>query len=240
MGNNLGRRRAPGKRFISFRRMRGRLASIAAVASIGIIGAAVVSEAQVEVQAFFGSAKSASLPITVSQRGQADLHFTARWATRPTRPTPYYAARVGVWRGNRGWRLDILHHKLYLLSRPPEIDDFRITNGFNILSLSRAFRLRHLTYSIGTGPVLTYPISTVRGAKYNENLGWKGYRLSGGSIVGAVTREFPLTAGVVFSLDARVSGSYVRVPVVNGHADVPNLAVHLHGGIGYLFGRRAR
>jgi aspartate-semialdehyde dehydrogenase len=35
------------------------------------------------------------------------------------------------------------------------------------------------------------------------------------------------------SLDGRVSASYVRVPVAHGHASVPNLALHLHAGLGY-------
>lgn len=49
----------------------------------------------------------------------------------------------------------------------------------------------------------------------------------------SVTRRFPLAAGVFLSLDSRVSASYVHVPVANGHASVPNLALHFHAGVGY-------
>ncbi len=195
------------------------------------------ASAQIEAQIFFGSAQSLPLPISIVQAGEPDLHFTARWATRPSRPTWYYAWRIGVWRGNRGWRLDHTHHKIYLTNPPAEVQQFQITNGFNIATISRAFRSNHLTYSLGAGPVITYPISRVRGKKIDHDRGWNGYVISGGSVVGMVTREFPITGGLVLSLDARASASYVRVPVVDGHASVPNAALHLHAGLGYRFGQ---
>jgi len=191
--------------------------------------------AQLEVQAFFGSAASLPLPISIHQAGQPDLNFTARWTTKPTRPTWYYAWRIGLWKGNRGWRLDHTHHKIYLTNPPPEVQQFRITNGFNIATISRAYRSRNLTYSIGAGPVITYPINTVRNKKLDHDRGWNGYVLGGGSILGMVTREFPITGGLVLSLDGRASASYVRVPVIDGHASVPNAALHLHAGLGYRF-----
>lgn len=200
-------------------------------------GTPTLAPAQVEIQLFTGSALSLPLPMTVSQDGYPDVRFTARWATRPSRPTWYYAWRVGVWKRDRGWRLDHTHHKIYLLNNPAEVDTFRITNGFNIVTVSRAFRHRNLTASIGAGPVVTYPISTVRGKKFDHDSGLHGYHLSGGSLMLMATREFPLVEGLVLSLDARGSLSYVSVPIVDGHAHVPNAALHLHAGLGYVFGR---
>jgi hypothetical protein len=197
------------------------------------------SAAQIEAQVFFGSAASLPLPISIHQNGETDLNFTAHWDTKPTRPTWYYAWRIGLWKGNRGWRLDHTHHKIYLTNPPAEVQQFRITNGFNIATISRAFRSKNLTYSIGAGPVITYPINTVRNKKLDHDRGWNGYVLGGASVLGMVTREFPITGGLILSLDARGSASYVRVPVIDGHASVPNIALHLHAGLGYRFrGRR--
>ncbi len=193
--------------------------------------------AQVEVQVFLGSAASLPLPATVTQAGEADIHFTAKWATRPRNPTWYYAWRVGLWKGDRGWRLDHTHHKLYLKNPPPTIETLRITNGFNIVTVSRAFRQRHLSYSLGAGPVITYPISTIRGKRYDHDGGWNGYFISGGSLMGMATREFPITGRLALGLDVRGSASYVRVPVVDGHASVPNMAMHFHAGLGYRLGK---
>ncbi len=191
--------------------------------------------AQIEVQAFFGSAASLPLPISIHQNGEPDLNFTAHWDTKPTRPTWYYAWRIGVWKGNRGWRLDHTHHKIYLTNPPAEVQQFRITNGFNIATISRAFRSKNLTYSLGAGPVITYPINTIRNKKLGHDVGWNGYTFGGASVLGMVTREFPIAGGLMLSLDARGSASYVRVPVIDGHASVPNVALHLHAGLGYRF-----
>jgi hypothetical protein len=69
--------------------------------------------------------------------GQPDLDFTAHWATHPFRDTWYYGGRIGLWKGKRGWLLDFTHHKLYLTNRPAEVQQFRITNGMNMLTVSR-------------------------------------------------------------------------------------------------------
>jgi hypothetical protein len=190
--------------------------------------------AQLELQAFLGTSVSAPSPLWVTQRGQPGLDFTAHWATRPFLDTWYYAGRIGLWSGNRGWFFDFTHHKIYLTNPPAEIQKFRITNGMNMFTLSRGFRRGKFSYALGAGPVITYPINRVRGQKLQSGRGFLGgYFVSGGSLLVSATRRFPLTAGIFLSLDGRVSASYVRVPVANGHASVPNLALHLHGGLGF-------
>ena len=201
---------------------------------LGLVGRPASAAAQIELQAFLGSSVSAPSPLSIHQEGQPDLHFTAHWATRPFLDTWYYAGRIGLWKGNRGWLLDFTHHKVYLTNPPSEVQRFRITNGMNIFTLSRGFRRGKLTYAVGAGPVITYPRNTVRGDQLDEDRGFlSGYYLSGGSLMASVTRRFPLTAGFFLSLDSRLSASYVRVPVVHGHAGVPNVALHVHAGLGF-------
>jgi hypothetical protein len=197
--------------------------------------------AQLEIQAFLGSSVSAPSPLTITQAGQPDLHFTAHWATRPWLDTWYYAGRIGLWRGDRGWLLDFTHHKIYLTNRPPEVQRFRITNGMNMITVSRGFRHGPLSFALGAGPVIAFPVTRVRGEKLQSDAGfWGGYFLSGGNLMASATRSFPVVAGVFLSLDARASASYVRIPVAHGHASVPNFALHLHAGLGYGFGRSER
>lgn len=208
---------------------------------VGLILAPRWAEAQLEVQAFFGSSVSAPSPLTITQAGQPDLHFTAHWATRPLLDTWYYAGRIGLWRGDRGWLLDFTHHKIYLTNGPAEIQKFRITNGMNMITLSRGFRRGPLSFAIGAGPVVTFPRNRVRGQTLEASRGFGGgYFLSGAHLMASATRTFPILVGVFLSLDARGSASYVRVPVAQGHASVPNFALHLHAGIGYGFGKSER
>jgi hypothetical protein len=191
--------------------------------------------AQIELQAFLGSSLSAPSPLSITQRGQPDLRFMAHWATRPFLDTWYYAGRVGVWKGNRGWLLDFTHHKIYLTNQPAEVQTFGITNGLNLFTLSRGFRRGNLALALGAGPVITYPASRVRGESLEDGRGaLGGYFLSGGHLMASATRRFPVGEGFFLSLDGRVSASYVRVPVARGHAAVPNVALHIHAGLGYL------
>jgi hypothetical protein len=194
--------------------------------------------AQVELQGFFGSSVSLPTPLTITQHGEPDIHFTAHWATRPFLDTWYYGGRIGVWSGNRGWLFDFTHHKIYLTNGPDEVQQFRITNGMNLFTVSRGFRRGLFSYAIGAGPVITFPINRVRNRRLSGDRGfWGGYFLSGANLMASATRQFPLAAGVFFSLDGRVSASYVRVPVAGGHASVPNLALHFHAGLGYGIGK---
>ena len=199
-----------------------------------LVGRPAPALAQLELQAFLGTAVSAPTPLSITQRGQPGLDFTAHWATRPFLDTWYYAGRIGLWSGDRGWLFDFTHHKVYLSNPPAEIQKFRITNGMNMFTLSRGFRRGLFSYALGAGPVITYPMNRVRGQKLPSGRGFLGgYFLSGGSLLASSTRRFPLTAGFFLSLDGRVSATYVRVPVADGHASVPNVALHLHAGLGY-------
>jgi hypothetical protein len=198
-------------------------------------------QAQVELQAFLGSAVSAPSPLTITQANQPDLHLTAHWATRPWSDTWYYAGRIGLWRGDRGWLLDFTHHKIYLTNGPAEVQKFRITNGMNLITVSRGFRRGPLSFAFGVGPVVASPLTRVRGATLESGRGfWGGYFLSGGNLMASATRNLPILAGLFLSLDARASASYVRIPVAHGHAAVPNFALHAHAGLGYGFGRSER
>lgn len=194
--------------------------------------------AQVELQAFFGSSVSLPTPLIIRQDGEPDIHFRAHWATRPYLDTWYYAGRIGIWSGTSGWLFDFTHHKIYLTNGPAEVQTFRITNGMNLFTVSRGFRHGRLSYAFGAGPVITFPINTVRARRLRGERGFLGgYFLSGGHIMASVTRQVPLAAGLFLSLDSRLSAAYVRVPVDGGHASVPNMALHFHAGLGYAIGR---
>jgi hypothetical protein len=203
----------------------------------GVLLAARPAAAQLELQGFMGSSLSLPSRLSIVQAGEQDLDFTAHWATRPYQDAWYYCGRIALWSGDKSWSLDFTHHKIYLTNLRPELQLFRITNGMNLVTVSRGFRRRNFSYAFGAGPVFAWPTSIVRGRRLESDRGfWGGYFLSGGHVMATVTRRFPLFAGVFFSLDSRVSVSYVRVPIAEGHASTPNFALHLHAGVGYQAG----
>jgi hypothetical protein len=201
---------------------------------------AVPAAAQFEAQVFAGSSVNLPSPLRIVQDGQPDIAFTAHWATRPFLDTPYYAARVALWRGRRGWLLDFTHHKMYLTNPPGEVQFFRLTNGVNMLTVSRGFRRGTFSYAVGAGPVITFPVTRVRGRENGGGRGfWGGYFLSGATLMASVTRRVPVAGPVFLSLDGRGSVSYVRIPVGGGHASVPDFAFHVHLGLGVGGGQAA-
>ena len=104
----------------------------------------------------------------------------------------------------------------------------------NMLTVSRGFRRGKLSWAVGAGPVITFPANRVRGNALERGRGFfGGYFFSGATLMASATRHVPLAYGFLLSVDARASASYMRVPVANGHASVPNVALHLHAGVGY-------
>ena len=120
-----------------------------------------------------------------------------------------------------------------MIDRPGSIQQFEISNGVNLVTVSRGFRSGKFSWAIGGGPVITFPRNRVRGLEHARGQGFFGGYFLSGDGDGERHRHIPLFAGAFLSLDGRLSATYVRVPVANGHASVPNLAAHLHLGLGY-------
>lgn len=204
--------------------------------------APATASGQVTLELFGGTSVDAPLPVSVALHHNPDLRWNPRFRNFPFKETWYYAGRIGFWKRNRGWLVDFTHHKLYATRLPSEVQEFKITNGFNMITLSRGWRRGNLVYSLGAGAVITYPRVRIHDQQIDGDRGFifEGYFLSGATVMATVSRRFYLVPEAVFlSLDLRGSASYVRIPVADGHAGVPNLALHLHAGFGMeLRGRR--
>jgi len=190
-------------------------------------------------QAAVGFPFDLSLPLTIRQQGEAPIRVRARWETRPFESPLYYALRGARWSGGSEWAVDLLHHKLYLTNPPPEVQRFGVSHGYNLVLFSHAREVARDTWArAGAGLVVAHPESTVRGRTFEGGgpLGG-GYHLSGPAVVvGAERRFFP--AGAVFlSVQGLAAASWARVPVAGGHATVPDVSVHLLGGVGAASGR---
>ena len=207
---------------------------------LAVLCRVVPAAAQVEAQVFTGSSVNLPSPLHIVQDHQPDIDFTGHWASRPFQDTPYYGVRLALWRGARGWLLDFTHHKMYLTNPPPEVQFFRITNGVNMITVSRGFRRGNFSYALGAGPVITFPVSRVRNRENGGGRGfWGGYFLSGGHLMASATRRMSLGGPVFLSFDARASAFYMRVPVGGGHASLPDVAFHFHLGLGIGGGHAA-
>lgn len=184
-------------------------------------------------QVFGGAPFNFNLPLTIHQSGHPDLKATGNYESRPFEVPYYYAWRVGAWNGNRGWELELVHNKLYLKDKPPEIQEFAVSHGYNLLTVNRAWDEKGFVFRAGLGVVITHPETTVRGLTDPQDGGiYDGYHLSGPTVQGAVEKRFHVFRWFIVSLEAKVTATYAWIPVEGGHADVPDVAVHGLFGLG--------
>ncbi|WP_242354707.1 MULTISPECIES: hypothetical protein [unclassified Anaeromyxobacter] len=187
------------------------------------------------VQLLVGGPLNLRTPLTIRQRGEPDLHLRARWATRPFENPIYYG--IGGFRreGGREISLEFLHHKIYLQNPPPEVQDFSVSHGFNLLVGSYGIEVaRGVWTRLGGGLVLAHPESTVRGQALDEGRGLfgLGLHLAGPSLSAGIEGRLPLgTDRLRLTVGGRVVGAYAGVPIANGSARIPNVAFHATAGL---------
>jgi hypothetical protein len=183
-----------------------------------------------------GSALNFPTDLTVRQAGSPDLRLTAHYDTDPFGAgTPYYALRALFWEGQEAWEVGMLHQRLFLKDPPPEIQFFAIHYGYNFFLFGRAWRTGEFILHATGGPILTSPENTVRGKVYytSDGLLGSGYHLSGFGMTGSLSRDLRLGTQTFLVLDVGLSSGWTwGVPVADGSADVPNLALHFHLGFG--------
>ncbi|HET7040648.1 MAG TPA: hypothetical protein VFI13_01455 [Gemmatimonadales bacterium] len=186
---------------------------------------------------FGGSAFSFDTPFTVSQAGQPELTMTAEWDTRPFYAAPYYAYRISKLDtlGRDGWALDFTHHKIYLHNRPAEISKFEISHGYNQIVYSKLWRRAGWLGSLGGGMVIGHPESTIRGLTHDDDDGGTlggGYYLCGVVGQAALGRRADFSRKMFATVLGKATAATCRVPVRDGWAEAPNVALHLNIGVG--------
>jgi hypothetical protein len=191
-------------------------------------------QAQWAVEGFVGNSFSAHSPLSIYQAGQPTLKFTAHYETEPTTPWIYYAFRVSKWKGRWGGTAGFIHQKVYLQNPPPEVQQFRVTNGYNLLSVGAGYLTHGWSFIGALGPVIGNPVNTVRNLSLPDNGGGfgTGYYLSGVNLQLGVNRRFYVLDWAFLTADVTVTAAWASVDVVDGHATTPNYALHLLFGVG--------
>lgn len=185
-----------------------------------------------------GTAYNVPRPLTIRQDNQPAVHLdAARYRTRPTGDrAPYYAMRIGRWKDGKAWELEHLHHKLYLDNKPPEVDVFLMTFGYNHYLINRAWLRDGWIWRLGAGIIITHPESEVRDREFTGRHGFIGpYYLSGAAAQASLGRQLPLTSRLSAVLEGKLAVSKARVPISAGHADLSNISLHALAGLSYKF-----
>jgi hypothetical protein len=173
--------------------------------------------------------------LVIRQNGSPDIKLVARYETKPFAEVPYYDIKLGLARRPWAFELELVHHKLYLVNRPPEVDTFEITHGYNPLLVNcvrdwAGFKLR-----AGAGVVITHPQTTVRGQRFPETGGVLGWYVSGPALQVSVSREFGFGPRFFAGVEGKAVAAYARIPIQSGSADVPNVSLHGLVAAGWRF-----
>lgn len=212
--------------------------ALIAVVALIPLAAARGQEAGWSFELYGGSAYSAPTPLTIRQAGEPEIRLTARYATKPWTGSPYYAYRIGRWSRSGAWEVELVHHKVYLENPPAEVQQLEISHGYNLISVNRAVRHRGLILRVGAGAVVAWPHATVRGKTLparGRGLFGRGYYLVGPTAQLAVGKRFTVWRKLFLAAEGKLTGSYARIPVQDGRATVPNVAVHGLLGLGFAF-----
>jgi hypothetical protein len=131
----------------------------------------------------------------------------------------------------------MLHHKLYLDRPVPPIERLEVTHGYNLPMLNAVRPGRRWQLRLGVGLVVAHPEGRIGGRDIVEmpTLLGGGYQIAGLTTQLSVGRSYPLASGRVAATaapEAKLTASWARVRIPDGRLLVPNVALHLLGGVG--------
>ena len=202
-----------------------------AVTALLLAGSAGTSPAQQwRIAAGVGLALNAPLPLTIRQDSAATIRLRARFATHAFARPLYYLVRIERVRRERSWGAELVHHKLYLENKPPEVQRFDISHGFNLLSVSYGVERGRGFGRFGLGAVLTHPENVIRGRTLAEP-----QHLLGGYYFSGPMAQLALGVAGGDRLGAfgetKLVGAHARVPVAGGSSQFWHLSAHAIGGL---------
>lgn len=187
------------------------------------------------VEFYSGIPVNVPLPLRISQAGENDIDITAHYNTEAFKAPIYWNWRISFWNDDHAYEIEGTHHKIFLDNKPPEVQEFSISHGFNTITFNYAWKDFGFIFRAGAGVVLAHPESTVRGKKLEESDGilGSGYKLTGPTLNFAVGKRFNLTQKLFFQLDTKINFSRAIVPVSDGEAKLHTIGIQFNFGLGF-------
>jgi hypothetical protein len=213
------------------------MAKLIIIASLLIICAGINAQNQWHINLTPGLSYVPPVPLSIQQENQETINIWAKYESAPLKLPPYYSVRLGFSSEGKGWEVEMNHLKVYLKNKPDEIGRFSISHGYNQILINRIFKTNRLNSKAGLGIVAAHPENSVRGLTLDEKKGLfnDGYYITGPVIQYGIFREIPFGNYFYLIGEARISAAYAQVPVVNGKAHAPVVAIHLQFGPGFKY-----
>jgi len=148
----------------------------------------------------------------------------------------YYSVKIGTAKSGKGWELEMIHLKLYLENNHPEVQQFHISHGFNMLQVNRTWEFDKFKLRTGTGMVIAHPENIVRGMKLEGGgILNSGYSIAGPCVQVSAGKDIPLRGNLYISIEAKTLAAITKIRIYGGHALVSHAGLHALLGLGYRF-----
>ncbi len=209
---------------------------IGVVVTVLLLHGPGLAEERHAIELLLGGALNASTALAIDQEGESDIEIVADYATKPFEFPVYYTLRLASLRARGAWELQFIHHKIHLENTTEEVERFEITDGFNILTVNRAFPAGPVDLRAGAGIVITHADSRIRGLSTSGGgILDTGYELGGPVLLAGAGRRFRLSERWIGTLETQVTLGWANVSVANGKAGTTNVALHIMFGVGYTW-----
>ena len=182
-----------------------------------------------------GIVENLKLPLIIRQQGYSEIRIPkADFYSESLNDPFYWDWRFTKWVNKKGIEFEAIHHKLYLKNRPPEVEWFGISHGFNMLMFNHGREIKKVIFRAGLGSVLMHPESTIRGMEYGKRSGFDfpGYYLSGVVLNLAVAKQIRFGKYFFVNTEGKVTSSVTNAKIANGNARVNIITFQLILGPG--------
>lgn len=184
-----------------------------------------------------GGSKSMGNVLSIHRHDGKDYVIEAQYDSKPYDDSSYWAGRLEWWENRSAWELEIIHHKLYLMNPPPDILDFSISDGYNLVYINRAWALPdyQLAARVGVGVVVAHPDITFSDRGRYILKGLPGLRLAGPSVQVALEQRYPLYEHWYLKSELKLTASYAKTAISDRQDEyvvAPDIAIHWVVGIG--------
>jgi hypothetical protein len=203
--------------------------------SLALMTAQARAEEQVQWSAdvLIGDAYSFDTRTRIDHVATGRISFDGDYRTHGLEGPLHYTWRVARWLNDRGWELQLLHHKLYLKDLPSGMQALSVSHGFNIITLNRAFVFDDWRVRMGLGAVITHAEAIIGATSYDGP-----YELSGVATLVGIGRIVELSPRWTASAELSATLGYGEMSPSGSpelEFSILNPAVHVQLGIGYRF-----
>ncbi|MFT5170294.1 MAG: hypothetical protein ACI9BD_000060 [Candidatus Marinamargulisbacteria bacterium] len=177
---------------------------------------------------FVGWSESLNSTLKIHREGASDITHQAKWEGRSFRDSIYYAIRFEDWKDNEGWGIEWIHHKIYLSNLTSEIQDFSVSDGYNLLFLTKAWRDAGTIYRLSAGLALSHPDVTLAGrARFWNDGGMGGTYLTGFGVGGGVETWLVESDRHFVSLEGKLTLAYAKVPISKNKSEYGDTGINV-------------